>query len=116
MSITWENNLNLDDILARVKSNVIDALAEGADLILARADELVPKVSGTLAASGAVKKDRGGVNTVAIVYDSVYSHWVDQHDTFAHPHGGQSRFLEMGMIEKEQAAIQKTGEVILDRL
>jgi len=116
MTMTWENNLHLEDIAARVRANVEDALAEGAQIILTRADELVPHVSGVLAATGSVKKDRGGLNTVAITYTSVYAHWVDQHLSFAHPHGGGARFLELGIIEKGEAAINKAGEVLFDKL
>ena len=116
MTMTWENHLDLEDIAAKIRGNVEDALAEGADIILIRADELVPKVSGTLAATGSVKKDRGGLNTVAITYTSVYARWIEDHLSFAHPHGGGARFLELGMIEKGEAAIQKTGEVLFDKL
>lgn len=120
MTMTWENNLNLEDILAKVRANVEDALAEGADIILTRADELVPKVSGDLAATGSVKKDRvmiaSGVHTVAIVYDSAYAHWISENLSFSHPHGGGARFLELGMVEKGEAAIQKTGEVLMDKI
>jgi hypothetical protein len=116
MTLTWENNLHLDDIAAKIRGNVVDALAEGADIILTRADELVPKVSGNLAATGSVKKDRGGLNTVAITYTSVYARWIEDHLSFAHPHGGGARFLELGLIEKGEAAIQKTGEVLMDKL
>jgi hypothetical protein len=116
MTMTWENHLDLAGIAERVRGNVEDALAEGADIILQRADELVPKVSGDLAATGSVKKDRGGLNTVAIVYDSVYANWIESHLSFSHPHGGGARFLELGMIEKGEAAIQKTGEVLMDKI
>jgi hypothetical protein len=116
MTMTWENNLHLDDIAAKIRGNVEDALAEGANIILTRADELVPKVSGVLAATGSVKKDRGGTATVAITYTSVYARWIEDHLSFAHPHGGGARFLELGLIEKGEAAIQKTGEVLFDKL
>jgi len=115
MTMTWENNLHLEDIAAKIRANVVDALAEGADIILTRADELVPHVSGNLAATGSVKKDRGGLNTVAITYTSVYARWIEDHLSFAHPHGGGARFLELAMIEKGEAAIQKTGEVLMDK-
>lgn len=116
MTMTWENNLDLESLVAKVRSNVEDALSQGAQVILDRSNELVPKVSGNLAASGSVKKDRAGVNTVAIVYGSVYAHWIDRHLSFAHPHGGGARFLELGMLEKGEAAINKTGEVLWDKL
>ncbi len=108
--------MDLEGIGIMVRSRVKPALAEGADIILRRSDELVPKVSGVLAASGSVKQDRGGTNTVAITYTSVYARWIEDHLSFAHPHGGGARFLELGMIEKGEAAINKAGEVIFDRV
>lgn len=116
MTMTWENNLDLDGILERVHANLPDALGDGAQIILARSDELVPKVSGDLAATGSVKKDRGGLNTVAIVYTSVYARWIEDHLSFAHPHGGGARFLELSLIEKGPAAINKAGGSLWDRL
>jgi hypothetical protein len=116
MSMTWENHLDLEGILAKVRDNVEDALGDGAQVILERSDELVPKVSGDLAATGSVKQDRGGINTVAIVYTSVYANWIENHLSFAHPHGGGARFLELAMIEKGQDAINKAGEALMDKL
>lgn len=116
MSMTWENNMDLARVGAIIRANVEDGLAEGADIILTRSTELVPKVSGDLAATGSVKKDRGGVNTVAITYGSVYARWIEAHLSFAHPHGGGARFLELGMLEKGEAAINKTGEVLWHKL
>lgn len=116
MTMTWENNLDLDGILERVRANTEDALGDGAQIILDRSDELVPNVSGDLAATGAVKKDRGGLNTVAIIYTSVYARWIEDHLSFAHPHGGGARFLELAMIEKGPAAVNKAGESLWGRL
>jgi hypothetical protein len=112
----WENHLDLTGIAIMVRTHIEDGLEQGAQIILDRSDELVPKVSGDLAATGSVKKDRGGINTVAVTYTSVYAHWIEANLSFAHPHGGGARFLEFGMIEKGSEAINKAGEVIWDRV
>jgi len=104
--------MDLEDILAKVHSSVEDALAEGAQIILDRSTELVPKESGDLAASGSVNKGAAGTNTVAIKYDSVYAHYIHESMEFEHPHGGGPKFLELAMNEKSEAAINKAGEVI----
>jgi len=110
--------MDLEGILAKVRANVEDALAEGAQVILDRSTELVPKEpgGGELAASGSVKKDwvmvASGVYTVGIVYDSVYAHWIHENLTFNHPTGGSAKFLELAMNERGEAAINKAGEVI----
>jgi hypothetical protein len=116
MTMTWENNLNLEDIAAKVRANVVDALAEGADIILRESDLDVPKEDGDLAASGRVKKDRGGLNTVGITYDGPYARYIHEHIFFKHPHGGQAKFLEMAMMFKGQEAINKAGEVLWDKI
>lgn len=116
MAMTWENHLDLEGLLASVHAHVEDALGDGAQIILDQSNIFVPKVSGDLETSGAVKKDRGGANTVAITYDSVYAHWVHEHLFFKHPHGGSAKFLELAMIEKGPEAINKTGEVLWESM
>ena len=115
MSTTWENNLDLDGVLAKVQ-NDLDALGDGAQVILNRSDELVPKESGDLAASGRVNKDRGGLNTVGITYDGPYARYQHENITFKHPQGGAAKFLELAMLEKGEAAVNKTGETIWDHI
>jgi len=104
--------MDLTGIAARVRAHVEDALAEGAQVILDRSTELVPKESGDLAASGSVNKGAAGTQAVAIRYDSVYAHYIHENLEFKHPHGGQAKFLEMAMVEKGSDAIDKAGEVI----
>jgi hypothetical protein len=104
--------LNLEGILAKVRANVEDALAEGAQVILDRSNEVVPKESGDLAASGSVNKGAAGTKAVAIRYSSVYARYIHENMEFKHPTGGSAKFLEMAMLEKGSDAIDKTGEVI----
>ena len=99
-----------------VRTHIEDGLEQGAQIILEESDVLVPKEIGDLAASGSVKKDRGGLNTVGITYSSVYARYIEEHLFFKHPHGGEAKFLETAMITKGSDAINKAGEVIWDRV
>jgi len=117
MSMRWENHLDLTGIAIMVRSHIEDGLAQGAQIILEESDVLVPKaLTGDLAASGAVKKDRGGLNTVGITYDSVYARYIHEHMFFKHPTGGVAKFLELAMISKGSDAINKAGEYIWDKI
>ena len=114
--MTWENHMDLEGIAIMVRAHVEDGLAQGAQIILDESNVLVPKESTNLAASGSVKKDRGGLNTVGIVYDSVYARYQHEHMFFKHPTGGAPKYLELAMLEKGEAAINKAGEVLWDKL
>jgi hypothetical protein len=117
VSIEWENTLSAG--LERVASAMFDLSQDaeaGAEVILEDSDIRVPKESGDLAASGSVKEDRGGLNTVGIVYDSVYARWIHEHLHFKHPHGGEPKFLETAMLVKGQDAVNKAGEHLWERL
>lgn len=117
MSMAWENTLTagLERIATEAHDLSQDA-AVGAAVILADSDVRVPKESGDLAASGSVKEDRGGLNTAAIVYDSVYARWIHEHMHFKHPHGGEPKFLETAMLVKGEEAINAAGEHFWERL
>lgn len=112
MSIRWEGDLaqGLAAFATEVFRDTEDALADGADVILADSDERVPKESGHLAGSGKVVQGRGGANTVAITYAGPYARWIHEHLGFKHPHGGQAKFLETAMMVKGRDAIQVAGE------
>lgn len=116
MSMTWENHLDLEGIARTIREHVQEALGEGAQLILDRSTVLVPKESTDLAASGAVRKDRGGLNTVGITYDGPYARYVHEHLFFKHPTGGQAKFLEDAMLTQGGPAIDKAGEVLWDKV
>ena len=95
--------------------------AEGAAIILVRSDELVPKApkkpsddTPSLVSTGSVKLH--GNDGAAIEYDSVYARWVHEHTWFHHPYGGQSKFLEVAMLEKGQEAVNKAAEHFFRRL
>ena len=116
MSMRWENHLDLEGIAIMVRTHIKDGLEQGAQIILDRSDELVPKESGDLASSGRVKKDRGGLNTIGITYDGPYARYQHEHMFFKHPTGGAPKFLEVAMVEKGEAAINKAGEYIWDKV
>lgn len=120
----WENHMDLEGVVIMVRAHVEDGLEAGAQIILDRSNELVPKdIAGrpdthgvTLAASGRVKKSRGGLNTVGITYDGPYARYQHDHLEFRHPTGGVAKFLELAMIEKGGDAINKAGEHIWDHV
>ena len=119
MSMRWENHMDLEGVAIMVRAHVEDALAEGAEIVLADSLVLVPKdppLTGALAASAWIKKSRGGVNTVGIGYGSVYAAYIHEHLLFKHPHGGGAKYLEIAMIAKQGDAINKAGDYIWDKV
>lgn len=117
MSIRWENSISGQ--LERIAAQAFDLsedVAAGAEIILADADVRVPKETGDLAASGSIKEDRGGLNTVGIVYDSVYARWIHEHLHFKHPRGGEPKFLETAMLVKGSEAVNAAGKHFWERL
>lgn len=117
MSLEWRGDLlgNLREILAKTQ-RLDDDVAVGARIILADSDERVPKRSGDLEKSGHVKRDRGGLNTAAIVYTSVYARWIHEHLGFRHPFGGQAKFLETAMLAKGPEALNAIGAHLWRRI
>lgn len=124
MTMRWENRMDLTGVAIMVRAQVENGLDAGAQIILTRSDELVPRDAGgrpdthgvTLAESGRVKKNRGGLNTVGITYDGPYARYIHDNMEFRHPTGGVAKFLELAMIEKQQEAINKAGDFIWDRV
>lgn len=109
--IKWEDALTGPLSSARAKSKGLAAdMAEGAKTVLDEAVALVPKESGDLAASGRIKQNRGGTNTVAITFGGPYARWIHEHMWFKHPQGGQAKYLEAAMLLKGREAMNKAGE------
>lgn len=117
MGLEWRGDLlgNLREVAAKAH-RLDDDLAEGAKVVLADSDERVPKESGDLMATGLIKRDRGGNNTVAITYGTPYARWIHEHVTFKHPQGGSAKFLELAMLEKGEEAMNRAGEHLWRRL
>ena len=110
-NLDWEDHLTkrLSAIHAKSKGLARD-LEQGAKIVLDEARDLVPKESGDLAASGRVKRGRGGVNTVAVTFSGPYARWIHEHLWFRHPRGGQAKYLEAAMLLKGREAINEAGE------
>ena len=109
----WDDTLTdgLRELAASVNpATVNDALAEGAAVVLADAEQRVPKESGDLASSGRVEKDRGGDNTVVVSFAGPYARWIHEHLWFKHPRGGEPKFLETALLTKGRDAIREAGE------
>jgi hypothetical protein len=111
VSIEWDRSgFDAVTLSASVRDHVIDALEAGGKVILEDALTKVPEESGDLASTGKVAPDRGGDNTVGIVFSSVYARYIHEHLGFKHPHGGQAKFLEAAMIEKADEAMQAIAD------
>lgn len=110
-SLDWEDHLtkSLSSIHAKSRGLAGD-LEKGARVVLDEAVDLVPKDSGHLAATGRIKRNRGGVNTVAITFDGPYARWIHEHLWFRHPKGGQAKYLEAAMLLKGREAVNDAGE------
>ena len=113
--------LDFEAALAEIQRHAQDALAAGAQVILDRSQELVPKDAkgrpdtngGTLAESGRVNRDLGSSGLlVSISYDGPYA--VYQHESleFRHPTGGSAKFLELAVNEKASEANDAIGAEI----
>lgn len=116
--IRWEGDLvaNLTRGGNNVFMHVVEDLGTGAEVIIADATERVPKESGDLAASGQVKKDRGGRNTVGLWFGGPYARWIHEHLHFKHPRGGEPKFLETAMLTKGAEALRVAGEKLWGRM
>jgi hypothetical protein len=110
-SLKWEDELTkaLASIRAKSKGLSQDA-AVGAELILTEARDRAPKESGDLAASGRVRKNRGGVNTAAVTFSGPYARWIHEHLWFKHPRGGEAKFLETALLWKGEEAVNEAGK------
>jgi hypothetical protein len=114
--------IDLAAIAAKVRDHVEDALAEGAQVILDRSQELVPRDArgradthgGTLAESGRVNKNlgSGGLPIVSVTYDGPYAAYQHEAMEFRHPTGGSAKFLELAVVEKADDAVNKIGDEI----
>jgi len=117
VSITWRGDISGNlRVMAEKARHLQDDAYEGAKVVLEDSDARVPKESGDLASSGVILRDRGGDNTVAIAYRSVYAHWIHEHMFFKHPHGGEAKFLETAMLVKGSEFLNKAGEHFWRRL
>lgn len=117
MSRAWVDSLGpLLERIAVAAHDLTDDVEAGARVIFEDSQERVPKETGDLASSGHIRRERGGDNTVAITYDSVYARYQHEHLFFRHPTGGQAKFLETAMLTKGEEAINKAGEHFWGRL
>ena len=111
--IRWDaSGFTLDGVRAAIESASQPAAEAGGQVVLDDALTKVPKEAGDLASTGKVDSSRGGDNTVAVLFDSVYAHWIHEHLHFKHPHGGQAKFLETAMIERKDAAVKAMADTV----
>jgi hypothetical protein len=117
VSVRWQNSLTagLREVRAKVQ-RLDDDLYEGARVVLADSDSRVPRESGELVATGIIKRDRAGLNAVAIEYGTPYARWIHEHIHFKHPQGGEAKFLETALLVKGREALNEAGEHLWRRL
>ena len=119
--LRFENHLQLKEHAAWIRSMIPHALHEGAEIILVdaigKAPE-APKKDGDrephLKSTGRINDARGGDDTVGIEFTSIYARYIHENMTFKHIHGGQAKYLEMAMIEKQDDALRKVADVLGD--
>ena len=63
--------------------------------------------------TASIDASRGGESTVGVVFDSVYAAYIHENLGFAHPHGGQAKFLEASLHEDKAAALRAMAEEVL---
>lgn len=56
---------------------------------------------------------RGGESTVGVVFDSVYAAYIHENLGFAHPHGGQAKYLEAALVEDKGKALDAMAREVL---
>lgn len=87
------------------------ALLEGAKVIGAASQLLVPKESDELAASMTVTAEG---NTAKIEYGTPYARYQHEGIEFNHPSGGQAKYLEQPMNSEKDAALQATADKLAE--
>jgi hypothetical protein len=113
VSIRWDaSRFTLAGVEASIGTASPEAATRAAETILALSNTKVPVESTGLLRTGHVDPGRGGDNTTAVLYDSVYAHWIHEHLHFKHPHGGQAKFLEAAMLEGKDRAIKAMADTI----
>lgn len=118
MSIDWDDGgmqSRLHDLAAAVDDLKDDAFA-GAAPVLVEAQSLAPKKSGDLVGSSKVVHDRGGNDTVGVIFPGPYARYIHEHLHFKHPGGGQAKFLEQAMLTKGDEFTRRAGEHFWERL
>jgi hypothetical protein len=60
-----------------------------------------------------IDASRGGESTVGVVFDSVYAAYIHENLGFAHPHGGQAKFLEASLREDKAEALRAMASEVL---
>ncbi len=112
--------LDFGKVRTRFHEHAMDALMEGAQVVLDRSSELVP-VQGepdtdggvTLAESGHVSKVSEGRPLVAAVsYEGPYAIYQHEGFEFKHPTGGQAKYLETALNESTGTATEKIGDAL----
>lgn len=117
--LRFENHLTLREYGEKVAATLPYLLHQGAEIILNDAIHkvpLAPKKAGDnephLVDTGRINDERGGDLTVGIEFTSIYARYIHENLGFKHIYGGQAKFLEAAMIEKQDEALNEVTEGI----
>lgn len=104
---------NIGEVSRSIDQALSDGLKAGGELVLEKANQLVPVESGDLKDSGIVTVDG---DTATVTYTSEYA--LKQHERldFDHPGGGHAKFLEIGALANAAAIEEEIAERIRARL
>lgn len=123
MSLRFEGSFDFEGLMARTQAGIDRGLPAGMRVIFDASQRMVPyapKEPGDtnphLRSTGRIRTDRGGDNTVAITYDGPYARYIHEHLGFAHPHGGQAKYLEVPLLTKGGEALNVVAKVIQEAL
>lgn len=96
--------------LAEAGQEVLD-LSKGRVPVLDPADESKGRTSGKLRSTAKLTEDPGRLR-VALSYGTPYAAYIHEHMDFAHPTGGQAKFLETAIIEsRDEVAATIAGAI-----
>jgi hypothetical protein len=100
----FSGSFDFSALQSRLDAAMPAALDDGGEVIKTDAADKAPKESTRLVGTAKVDHSRGGRDTVGVTFDGPYARYQHEHLGFKHPHGGQAKFLEAAMLEKEDDA------------
>ena len=98
-------------VSSAVRSKALQALVEGANIILDGSNQIAPIDEGTLIASGDVTLDEGSA-TATISYSAPYALIQHERGDFKHRNGRKSKFLETSYKENLSRVQQHIASAI----
>jgi hypothetical protein len=116
---------NLDQVLQQVEDYRQEALAactafvEGeAELIMQRADEIVPRETGELAESAFIEEpvQSGDMVSVTMGFAAEHAKVVHERLDVHHPNGKQAKYLETAVYQAADGAPRRMADIVQEHL